>query len=222
MTIATTDQKARMFDLTTAISELFRDGNRDAEPVLDVLQFMKNERDGAERLIAGLRRASEQEPTTPTIELVSRAPKPAIVAYPAVGEAFELTLDGDALENQPLEMVRRDGYIGNWTHRGPLVNGAETRRFKLVSVGYCANWNELTQRKLAKHGEISPGQWREAFKKKYPTPDDNGLIGFPDASWAGPGGGARFPCVHAGGGSDFRWAGRGFSGRWRWFVGVRK
>ncbi|GEM_PF-1427146 len=147
--------------------------------------------------------------------------EPVIATYPAVGEVFELTLDGDAPENQPLEMVRRDGYTGDWRHKGPVVKGVETRRFKFVSVGYCANWNELKQ-KLAEHGEIAPGQWREAFKKKYPTPDGNGPIGFPDASWAGPDGNAFFPCVDADGESDFDWTGDGWVGNWRWLVGVRK
>ena len=53
--VATTDQKARMFDLITTVSELVRDGNRDAGSVLEVLQFIKNEREGAEQLLAALR-----------------------------------------------------------------------------------------------------------------------------------------------------------------------
>ena len=81
MTIATTDQKARMFDLTTAVSELVRDGNRPAGPVLDVLQFMKDKREGAERLLAGLR----QEPMLLEQQAVVLAPKPHVVVYPAAG-----------------------------------------------------------------------------------------------------------------------------------------
>lgn len=57
------------------------------------------------------------------------------VAYPADGEIFELTLDGDAPENQPLEMVSRFGYAPvGWRHNGPKVSGKQTRRFKLVGV----------------------------------------------------------------------------------------
>ena len=43
--IATTDQKARMFDLVTGVTELFRDGNRDPEEVLKTLQIIKGHRD---------------------------------------------------------------------------------------------------------------------------------------------------------------------------------
>ncbi len=140
-------------------------------------------------------------------------------SYPAVDEIFELTLDGDA--HPPLEMVWRDGYSGNWKHKGLVVKGRHTRRFKLVQVGFCLNLDEVRQ-KLAAQGEIPEGQWREAFKAKYSTSDGNGPIGFPDASWTFPFGVARFPYVDAGGYSNFRWADDGFRGGWRWFVGVRK
>ncbi len=56
--------------------------------------------------------------------------------YPEVGEIFELTLDG--AENQPLDMVARDGYTGEWKHQGPAVTGKQTRRFQFVQVGYPA------------------------------------------------------------------------------------
>lgn len=149
-----------------------------------------------------------------------RAKQRLVPVYPATGEAFELTLDGNAPENQPLEMVRRDGYSGDWKHKGPIVKGPETRQFKLVSVGYCANWAELT-RKLAKQGEIPAGQWREAFKKKYPKHDGGGPIGVPDASWTLPDGDAYFPYVASDGMPSFIWAGDWFDW-WRWLVEVRK
>lgn len=44
-TVATTDQQARMFSLNTGVSELFRDGNRNPEEVLGVLQTIKEHRD---------------------------------------------------------------------------------------------------------------------------------------------------------------------------------
>lgn len=155
-----------------------------------------------------------------------RAKQRLVPAYPTTGDVFELTLDGDARENDPIEMVRRDGYLEleKWRHTGTKVAGTQTRHFKLISVGYCVNWDEV-KRKLAKHGELPEGQWREAFKAKYPTPDGNGPIGVPDASWVYPGDRAYFPYfpyVHAHGESRFFWSVDGSRGRWRWLVEVRK
>lgn len=137
---------------------------------------------------------------------------------PALNQPFELTLDGDAPENQPLEMVRLDGYDPqNWKYQGTPVKGKQTRRFKLVSVGPCTNFTEV-QEKLKPHGEIPEGQWGNAFKKKFPKMDGNGPIGVADLSWVDPHGCAYFPFVLAGGASHFRWAAYRFGGRWRWLV----
>lgn len=138
--------------------------------------------------------------------------------YPADGEVFELTLDGSAPENQPFEMVNRDGYDPKgWKHNGPTVTGTQTRRGKLVSVGDCRTWSEL-ERKLKEHGELPPGQWRQAFKNKFPTPDSMGPIGFADRSWSRPFGDPGFPHVDTDGVSCFCWHADGFSEFWRWFV----
>ena len=50
--VATTDRKARMFDLTTGVMELVRDGNRSIDEVCDVLQIIKDDSDFAARLLA--------------------------------------------------------------------------------------------------------------------------------------------------------------------------
>ena len=136
------------------------------------------------------------------------------------GEVFEMTLNGDAPENQPLEMVRRDGYTGDWKHSGPKVKGIETRRFKWVAVGYQPNL-EAVRVVLASHGKIPEGQWREAVKQMF-EPDGEYPRGVADPSWRGPSSDADFPCVGRGGVSDFGWAGSGRSGDWRWLVGVSK
>jgi len=141
--------------------------------------------------------------------------------YPMIAAVFELTLDGDDSKNQPLAMVRRDGYSGNWKHKGPVVKGQHTRRFKLVQVGYCRNLDEVRQ-KLVAHGEIPEGQWREAFKAAYPNPDGKGPIGFADPSWLDSHDVASFPYVYSLGSSFFRWAVSDRSGRWRWLVAVGK
>lgn len=66
---ATTDQKARMFDLITGVMELVRDGKRDAENVLRVLQIIKEERKFAELLVA--QRESVSSLSTPTVKVWS-------------------------------------------------------------------------------------------------------------------------------------------------------
>jgi hypothetical protein len=51
--VATTDQKARLLDLTTGVLELVRDGKRDADEVCAVLQVIKEQRDFASILTHG-------------------------------------------------------------------------------------------------------------------------------------------------------------------------
>lgn len=141
--------------------------------------------------------------------------------HPPVSEIFELTLDGDLPENQPLEMVRRDGYSGTWKHNGPVVKGVQTRRFKIVQIGYCRTFDEV-QTKLIQHGKIPEGQWRQAYKTAYPKPDGNGPIGIADSSWVLPNGRACFPYVLTDGYSDFCWTDHAFNDFWRWLVEVSK
>lgn len=139
--------------------------------------------------------------------------------YPAMGEVFELTLDGDAPENQPLEMAHRDGYrTEGWQHTGKKVAGKQTRRFKLVSVGYCRTFDELT-RKLVKHGTIPDGQWREALKAAYQY-DGKEQVGIADSSWVHPQGRDFFPYVSTGGYSNFHFTDLDFDVGWRWLVEV--
>lgn len=138
---------------------------------------------------------------------------------PAVGVEFELTLDFEATENDPIEMVRRDEYSSpeEWQFTGKKASGVQTRRFKLVRVGPCGNFNEVRE-KLAQYGEVPEGQWLQAFMAVYPKPDGNGPIGFADPSWVSPGGRAYFPCVGSDGGSRFDWVGREYGESWRWLV----
>lgn len=144
--------------------------------------------------------------------------------YPADGEEFELTLDGDNLATDPIAMVRHDGYNQpeSWKYKGKkLMTGKLTGSFKLVSVGYCPDLDDVRQ-KLTQHGEVPEGQWREAFKASYPKPDGDGPVGIADPSWVNPNGGAFFPYVDSGGGSRFGWTGSGFDDDWRWLVRVSK
>ena len=142
---------------------------------------------------------------------------------PADGEEFEITLDFSAPEADPIQMVRGDGYSEpeRWKFTGKKLSGVQTRRFKLVRVGYCHNLDEVRQ-KLAQYGEVPEGQWREAFKVAYPKYDGNGPVGFADPSWVDPSGSASFPVVHSDGFSYFDWAELERGGRWRWLVPASK
>lgn len=140
--------------------------------------------------------------------------------YPKLGEVFELTLNGNDPDVQPLAMVRKYGYKPEyWKHSGKTVTGQQTRKFQLVSVGYCTGWYELAE-KLATFGPTPEGQWLEAFKTEY-GPGGNCHIGVADPSWVDPHGFAVFPCMHNDGDSNFDWADSDFSVRWRWLVPVK-
>ena len=145
-----------------------------------------------------------------------------IITYHVEGEVFTLTLNADDPACDPLTMVRGDGYgLAGWKYTGEKLTGTHTRRFKLVSVGYCRDFDEV-RKKLAAHGTPAQGQWREAFLKAYPTPNGREHIGFPDDSWVSPHGHRHFPWIWTDGRSDFRWANDNFDDVWRWLVLVRE
>lgn len=156
-------------------------------------------------------------PPKPEEEAVEEAPsQPAVPAYPAIGEVFELTLDGDAPENQPLQIVRDCGYTGKWRHNGRTVKGKQTRRFKLAQAGYQPNLAGVKSA-LTRSGSVE-GQWIKAFKAAYPQPDGNGPVGIVDSSWFRPYDDAFFPIVVTDGTLRFRWTGRDHYAIWRWLV----
>ena len=139
-------------------------------------------------------------------------------SIPKLNEVFELTLNGDEVD--PLEMVRSDRYTGSWDFVGPRVIGLQTRRFKLVNVGRCANLREITE----KAGKLAKGQWREAFRERYPNPDGREPIGFGGSLWSNNIGGWRIPLLTSYAGE---WISRFGSAStalhresWRWLVEV--
>lgn len=135
---------------------------------------------------------------------------------------FELTLDFDATD--PIVMLTSDGINPNgWEFKGTKPKGIQTRRFKLVQIGYHPNLDAVRMA-LASHGDVPEGQWREAFKVAYPTPNGKGLIGIADPSWVAPGGNRYFPCLSDDGArsvSDFFWAGNSHSDEWQWLVACK-
>lgn len=145
---------------------------------------------------------------------MTNATQPSTV--PADGVEFELTLE----DTDPMEMVRSDGYNPkDWKFTGFAVF-PQTRCFRLVRVGCCANLNEVRE-KLTTHGSIFEGQWREAIKKAFPRNDGQGPIGFADPSWVNPNGYAHFPVLLENGKawfSLFYWTDIVHDVHWRWLV----
>lgn len=150
--------------------------------------------------------------------------------YPMDDEIFELTLDGDAPANQPLEMiknylVRQKEYysIKGAEHRGFVVRGCKISRFKLVRVGYCSTFAGV-HNKLVTHGKIPEGQWAMALMAAYPWTDYfRGAIGIADASWNIPFGGSFFPSINGFDGELFFESVHtdifiDFDEHWRWLV----
>lgn len=146
--------------------------------------------------------------------------------YPGVGDVFELTLDGDAAENQPMVMLKRDSPgFETCRHNGSVVHGRQTRRFKLVQIGFCEHdsWGEVLRR-ISTYGKIPEGQWREAFMAKFPISDRLGAIGVADTSWVDSVAKDHdrfFPYIRMNGGSCFGPTHYSFKEEWRWLVEIK-
>jgi hypothetical protein len=157
-------------------------------------------------------------PSTPQETAEAKTKSSAV--YPAVGEVFELMLDFDDPANEPMEMVEEFGYNSTgWSFAGPKVTGRQTRRFKLVQIGYCSNIGKVKD-KTAPLGKTPEGQWINAFKAAYPTPDGQGPIGVADDSWVGANGRANYPYLLAVGFQHFNYGGHVRGEDWRWLVEV--
>jgi len=148
-----------------------------------------------------------------------------MACFPALGEIFELTLDGSAPENDPIDMARRSGEVGfeKWQHKGRRVNGIQTRRFKLVSIGCCDHFSTVVAM-LKEHGKIPECQWREALIAKFQDADGGGTVGIADDSLRDQYSDFFFPCIRANYGPIcapfFDWTEGGFNNHWRWLVEV--
>ncbi len=138
--------------------------------------------------------------------------------WPKPGEVFELTLDADALGNQPFVMVHDDSYVNlDWRHDGRRLSGLQVGRFKFVQVGYQPNWAGV-QNELLKFGKIPCGQWRQALKARFAFAP-NCPVGVADASWVYPEGKTSFPIIRPDGSSGFIWTdNHEFNEEWFWLI----
>ncbi len=142
--------------------------------------------------------------------------------YPANDELFELTLDGDAPGNDPIQMVRDDDYMypERWTFDGQKVVGCQTRRFKLVAIGHWCATIDGVREELVRHGRIPNGQWRQAFKAAYPESDEEGPIGVADPSWINFDGKRCIPYIKTTGAAPGFDPVDDYDIHWRWLVTV--
>lgn len=143
-----------------------------------------------------------------------------LVLRPAVGEVFEMTIDGGAPWNNPVAMLRADGYAPDWQFVGREITGVQTRRFKLETVQGCSNLKEILE-VLAGKGKAPEGQWRVPFSEKYKLNNLGEQLGVSDASWINEYGEAHFPFL-TNLQSGFHWAEdirRGGKG-WLWLIEI--
>lgn len=141
--------------------------------------------------------------------------------YPLVGERFDLGLNGDYGNYQPLDMVRRTGHDSRgWVHKGHMCTGRDIRPFKLIEIATHGTFDEVMN-ELSRHGRVPEGQWICGFKVAYPTPDGRRNVAIADATWVGPDGMTYFPYVSRAGDIRFHRSNGNFGGDcWLWIVGV--
>lgn len=146
--------------------------------------------------------------------------------YPAVGEVFELTLDGDALETEPMEMVLRDRNFqpDKWKYRGERVFGNQTRQFRLIRLPSSSRNLMDVRFKLRPYGKTPKGQWREALRVAYSVPshddESNEVISIADDSWVNHHGLPCFPWIRKDGSSGFMWSGLFLDDSLLWLVDI--
>jgi hypothetical protein len=144
--------------------------------------------------------------------------KPVMPNYPIDDEVFTLALTKPITG---LEMVRADGYKEwqQWKFVGQEIAAPQVKRFKLVTIGRCSDF-EMVKTRLAARGKIPQGQWRDALKQAFPGAVSHGPIGVADASWVEPSPTMQFPSILDDGEAGFSHVIEMFDGTWRWLVEV--
>ena len=132
-----------------------------------------------------------------------------------------MIIDGSAPWNDPMLMLRADGYNPQkWYFRGKQVVGVQKRKFKLETVQGCSNLKEVLE-SLTDKGKAPEGQWRESFAEKYRLMSLQEQLGIPDASWIDEYEDAHFPYL-TNLRSGFHWADdiRRGGEDWLWLIEI--
>ena len=107
-----------------------------------------------------------------------------------------------------------------------LTLGRHTKRFKLVEIGNCWNFNEVLRRLATYVGtQIPEGQWLEAYNTRYGYVDPWDRwrpVAIADPSWESPTGGKGFPCVGCKNNRIYICSVSGFHGDCRWLMACCK
>ena len=88
---------------------------------------------------------------------------------------------------------------GSWTFEGEPLNGPITKKFKLIRLGSVDN-NDQAERRAGVLGlKLARGEWRDAFKAKFPQPERKIYVAFgsDQSRWLSPPPfGRRFPVLY--------------------------
>ena len=193
-------------------SAVVRNLPRDLDPAR--VQGWIEEGDALARLLAAAfsgREVSEPE----------QSPAPKVVPLTVSADDEEFTLDVNN-DQDPMEVVSSVGFDKkSWQYLGPAFSGKETRRVKLIRLGFVKGLKEARQKADQLGFRLLEGQARESFKAKYPVPDGKGPVVFGGSVWQSPHGDARVACLYECGGvwnSHFYWSDYGWDGDYRWAV----
>ena len=153
-------------------------------------------------------------------ELIGGAARKVVqLVVPADDEWFELEVNND---QDPMEVVSSVGFDKkSWQYLGPAFSGKETRRVKLVRLGFVKDLEDARQKADQLGFRLLEGQARESFKAKYPAPDGKGPVVFGGSELRSPYGHAYVACLCELGvvwSSSFRWSDRDWDGNYRWAV----
>jgi hypothetical protein len=151
----------------------------------DAQWLFKNPREGIKIICAAIRSRSGR-----------------LLPCPAVGEIFDLEIDGNAPEVDPLNMVLFNADVScttgrGWRFEGKSVKGKQTSRFMLVEPDDHSCRLPQLKKTLRERGRIPEGQWLVAFMEKYQAPicrfEEGYCIAIADDSWIDIGARRRLP-----------------------------
>ncbi|MFA6525344.1 MAG: hypothetical protein WCT33_03710 [Patescibacteria group bacterium] len=116
--------------------------------------------------------------------------RPVFIQPPELGVEFELTIMGDNSEHKrmvPLLNRPRSNFhpCATYKYKGPKPKkeGRQTRRFKLIKVGYRPDVDGI-RREVVRQGMYVPEpQWLEAFRLAYPIQGERPGISIANPYW---------------------------------------
>lgn len=148
---------------------------------------------------------------------------------PGPSESFELTLDADNPQNQPLALIlscRSVVPVGHYKYEGPVIKGVMTRSFRFVEVEG-SNTVQGLREAISVYGRIPEMQWCGALKGHFPKGVRS--LSIADFSVTNPLGDSEFPTFSLPepkwffpGGLNFSWSNwaLGTNTGWKWLVEV--